>query len=79
MTHNWISNKRKPKKGGEYNVVWILDDGGYPTTTTMEYNMNAPGWTDPFCDNIQIDDSKILFWAHLPKPPKGIKKSIYQT
>lgn len=76
--NNWIDNKkRKPRKGGEYNVVWNLNDNGYPVATSMDYNPLKKRWKDRVCDNKEISNKDILYWQNLPKPPKGIKKSIW--
>jgi len=76
----WKSSKRKPKLGGEYNVVWVLDDGGYPVSTTLEYCSIKKQWTDVISNSKSIvDDNKVLFWDYIPKPPRGIKKELYQN
>ncbi len=79
METKWIEfNKRKPKKGGEYNVVWNIGDGKYPIVTTMDYDAITKKWTDVICNNMPVKDKIVLYWAKLPKPPKGIKKSVYK-
>lgn len=73
----WIENKvRRPKLGGEYLVVWNLNDNQYPLTASMDFDGLKKVWTDPRSDNRERDE-EILYWANLPKPPKGIKKSIW--
>jgi hypothetical protein len=76
---NWIDNKkRKPRLGGEYLVVWNLNDNKYPVTAFMSWDGRLKRWEDPLCnDKVRIDE--ILYWAHLPRPPKGISKLIYKT
>jgi uncharacterized protein YeeX (DUF496 family) len=74
-----INKKLKPKKGGEYQVVWNLDDNQYPVTTCMDWNSIKKVWTDPKCDNMVRTDDEILYWKELDKPPRGIKKSVYMT
>lgn len=74
----WIDNKkRKPKLGDEYLVVWNLQDGHYPVISCMDWDAIEKKWTDPRCNNRERDE-EILYWARLPKPPKGIDKSIYK-
>lgn len=75
--NDWIENKkRKPRKGGEYIVVWILDDNHYPVTTCMDYYAIEKVWVDR-CNELRINHNKILYWKRLDKPPKGIPKAIY--
>ena len=77
MTTIWIDNKkRKPRKGDEYLVVWNLSDNGYPLTSCMDWDAIKKVWTDPRSNGMERDEC-ILYWAKLPKPPKGIKKSIW--
>ncbi len=66
----WIKHGRKPKLGGEYLVVWELQDGGKPVTASMDYNSQTKQWTDPRNGEAVILDKHILYWAHLPKTPK---------
>lgn len=74
----WISAKRTPKKEGEYLVVWNLQDNQYPVTTCMDWDSIEKEWTDPRAsDHPLSDQDSILYWAHLPKPPARIKKSIW--
>lgn len=78
MEIKWIDNKkRKPKKGDEYLAVWNLNDGHYPVTTSLDWDAIKKEWTDPRSDNRKKDDDVVLFWARLPRPPKGIKRSVY--
>lgn len=76
MTGKWINcNKIQPKKGNEYLVVWVLDDGDYPVTTCMDYDAIKKIWVDRVTG---ADKTKeILYWRDMPKPPKGIKKHLY--
>lgn len=74
----WIdSKKRKPKLTDEYNVVWILDDNEYPTSTTMEWNSQKKQWIDILGSNTVIENSKIIYWQSIPKAPKGIPKELW--
>lgn len=73
----WNDNsKRKPKKGDEYLVVWNLNDNKYPTTTVMDWDAIEKVWIDEKVGHSKHYDD-ILYWADLPKPPKGIKKIIW--
>jgi len=79
MEHKWIDcNKRQPKLGDEYNVVWNLDDGEYPTSTTMEWDAIKKRWID-VAGGLRADKTdQILYWSQIPKPPKGINKKIWK-
>lgn len=72
-TNGWVKfdasdNKTFPRLGDCYNVVWDMEDGGLPTTTTMEWDAINNRWRDvigtPEADQI------ILYWQPLPPPPK---------
>lgn len=79
MEIKWIDNKkRKPTKGDEYLTVWNLNDGQYPVTSSMDWDATTRTWTDPRSNNLERDE-EILFWAKMPKAPKGIDKSIWKT
>lgn len=79
INFKWIDNtKRKPKKGDEYLVVWNLKDGYYPVTSSMDWDAIKKVWTDPRCHDKERDE-QILFWAEQPKPPRGIKKHVYDN
>lgn len=74
----WIDNKkRKPKFGDEHLVVWNLKDGHYPVVSCMDWDAIKKVWQDPKCNYLERDE-EILFWAELPKPPKGISKIVYK-
>lgn len=74
----WRSIKRAPKYGGEYIVVWRIQDGGYPMTTMMVYDAIEKTWTDPQNPNGGDQTDDILLWTHMPKAPRGIPKKIWQ-
>lgn len=69
--NQWVdNNKRRPKKGGEYNVVWDLKDGQKPLTTTMDFDAITGIWEDPHTLKLCED---ILYWRELPAPFKKLK------
>lgn len=73
----WYKITNPPKKGGEYNTVWAISDNRYPVTTTFWYDAISKSW---YYDNTyveQVYSGDILFWAYLPKPPKGIPKKLW--
>jgi hypothetical protein len=73
----WISvEDRLPEFGGEYNVVWNLDDNDYPVSSTMEWCSINKIWTDERTGSTDVS-SQILFWQEIAEPPKNIPKSIW--
>lgn len=74
----WRSIKRSPKWGDEYLVVYVLDDGGYPLTTMMDFDAKEKKWTDPKGVPDADMTDKILLWSPLPKAPRGIPKKLWQ-
>jgi hypothetical protein len=65
----WISvEDRLPELGDEYNVVYDLEDGEPPLTTTMEFNAINKTWIDVIGARTDKTDV-ILFWKPLPSPP----------
>ena len=65
----WIDVKDfLPELGDEYNVVYDLEDGEPPLTTTMEFDAINKKWLDVIGAGIDKTDV-ILFWKPLPKPP----------
>lgn len=73
----WIDNKkRKPLKGGEYNIVWNIDDNKYPVTTSADYDSINKKWSDIKNYNTDITN-QVLYWSNIPKAPKNIPKSIW--
>lgn len=66
----WISIKQPPRRGDEYNVVWVLDDGGPPVTTTMTYHAKLNEWRDTMGTNRVVSTEEIPFWRPLPNPIK---------
>ncbi len=76
----WINcAKRQPNKSDEYNVVWVLEDGEYPLSTTMEYESIKKEWTDPKGNPDKVINHLILYWSHIPKPPSRIKESLWKS
>lgn len=76
LEDKWVSVENPPELGGEYNVVWNLEDNEYPTVTTMEYDKIKNTWTDIMGAGLTTD--KVLYWTELPKPPKNIPKNIFE-
>lgn len=74
----WNPIDVKPELGGEYNVVWNLKDGDYPTVTTMDYDKVTDRWVDVIGQTDTEKSADILYWAELPKPPTHIKKEVYE-
>lgn len=69
IENSWISiEKELPEFTDEYNVVWDLQDGGEPLTTTMEYDSINKKWIDII--NNRIECFTVLYWQKLPKPIK---------
>lgn len=74
----WNDNSKiKPPTGGEYNVVWKLDDGKYPVTSSMDWDAIKKVWTDPRCNDCERYD-EVLYWKELPEPPKFIDEKIWK-
>lgn len=74
----WNDNSKiKPPTGGEYNVVWKLDDGKYPVTSSMDWDAIKKVWTDPRCNDYERYD-EVLYWKELPEPPKFIDEKIWK-
>ncbi len=68
----WMNAKKTlPKFGGEYLVVYDLDDGCKPLPTLMDFDYHKQKFFDVIGANIEKD---VLYWAHLPSPPKRIPK-----
>lgn len=65
----WISAEQEPEFGGEYNVLYDLEDGESPLVTTMDYDKINKLWMDTRGANIPIHT--VLFWKPLPEPPKN--------
>jgi len=78
--HSWkrLTKSCKPTIGGDYLVVWVLDDGQYPVTEQMEYSWMQDKWTDKRSEReTVVSKDKILFWDYLPKPPKNINPALW--
>lgn len=74
----WNDNSKiKPPIGGEYNVVWKLDDGQYPVTSSMDWDAIKKVWTDPRCNDCEVHND-VLYWKELPEPPKFIDEKIWK-
>lgn len=65
----WISVDIEPEFGGEYNVVYDLEDGGELVTSTMDYEKLTKLWMDTRGANIPIHTVKL--WMPLPNLPKA--------
>ncbi len=57
-----------PDIGGEYNVVWDLEDGQEPVVSTMEYDAIKKKWIDTRSWEGQICET-VLSWMPLPNKP----------
>lgn len=60
----WIDVSVEPKFGGEYNVVYDLEDGGELVVSTMDYDKTTKLWMDTRGANIPIFTVKK--WQELP-------------
>jgi len=65
---DWVSVNTPPNVGGEYNVVWDLEDDGEPVTSTMEYDAINKIWVDTRGANTEC--KTVLLYQPLPHPPK---------
>lgn len=65
-TNNWIDVSVEPEFGDEYNVVYDLQDGGIPLTTTMEYDKVEKVWKDVIGSGGICNT--VISWQPLPKP-----------
>ena len=76
---NWNDCKMdgQPELGGEYNVVWVLDDNEYPVAASMDYDSKTKRWTDPRADGKDVTDS-VIYWQELPEPPVGIPAKVWK-
>lgn len=46
-TIEWNPMDSPPRLGGEYLVIWNLQDGGEPCTASMDYDAKENKWIDP--------------------------------
>lgn len=72
----WMKVETPPKLGGEYQVVWNLDDNEYPLVTCMDYDMKSNIWIDPRSTDSPKNDC-VLFWKELDPPPVNIPKELW--
>jgi hypothetical protein len=63
----WTSVETEPEFGGEYNVLYDLQDGQEPLVSTMEFDGIKKKWYDTRGANIDCDT--VLKWKPLPTPP----------
>lgn len=77
IIYGWVSVGIPPRQGGEYNVIYDLEDGGEPVVTTMEYYIPLPkndsmaeGWYD--IRGVGGKCETVLYWKDLPDVPPQI-------
>jgi len=74
-TITWIKTSEKlPEFGGEYLVVWDLQDNERPLTTCMDFDWEEKKFLDMMGAGTKHDETTILYWAEMPSPPKRISK-----
>jgi hypothetical protein len=69
--NGWIDvTNRLPEVGGEYNVLYDLQDGIKElVVTTMDFDWREKKWYDTRGANIEI--TTVKKWMNLPEPPKN--------
>lgn len=68
LREGWVSVNVEPEFGGEYNVVWDLEDGEPHVVTTMDFDKINKKWIDVIGYGVD-KTSKVLLWQPLPQPP----------
>lgn len=75
--YGWVGVGTPPREGGEYNVIYDLEDGGEPVVTTMDYYIPLPrnddkkeGWYD--VRGVGDKCETVLYWKDLPSVPPQI-------
>lgn len=67
LQSKWIDVSIEPEFGGEYNVVYDLEDGGELVVSTMDYDKITKQWMDTRGANNPIHTVKL--WKKLPDKP----------
>ena len=74
MKYNSMSTP--PKLGGEYLVIWDLQDGGEPCVASMDYDAQQNKWSDPrslvYGESV-TDEKEFLAWSEMPAVPEEYK------
>ena len=66
-SEGWVDVSNEPDYGGEYNVLYDLEDGLEPVVSTMDFDKINHKWFDTRGANIEC--MTVLKWQPLPSPP----------
>jgi len=75
---NWTKcADKQPEFGGEYQVVWNIEDNEYPVVTCMDWDSIEKVWTDPRGVEGSSMNDVVLYWKNLDEPPTDIPKVVW--